>query len=58
MNELIILTEAATPKVTKVAVKEIYPLVEKSMSRNQSVYKKCVQDFIKRDLRIYMIQFR
>ena len=47
MNELMVITEAATPKVTKVAVKEIYPLVEKSVSRNQSAYKKCVQDFIK-----------
>jgi len=47
MSELMVITEAATPKVTRVAVKEIYPLVEKSISRNQSAYKKCVQDFIK-----------
>lgn len=47
MSELVVITEATTPKVTRVAVKEIYPLVEKSMSKNQSAYKKCVQDFIK-----------
>ena len=35
MSELVVITEATTPKVTRVAVKEIYPLVEKSMSKNQ-----------------------
>ena len=46
MIELI--TESATtPKVTRVIVNQIYPIVEKSMGRNQSAYKKNIQDFIK-----------
>ena len=43
-----LITESATtPKVTRVIVNQIYPIVEKSMGRNQSAYKKNIQDFIK-----------
>lgn len=42
-----VITESATPKVTRVVIEQIYPVVEKAMSRNQSAYKKNIQDFIK-----------
>lgn len=43
-----VITESATtPKVTRVIVGQIYPVVEKAMSRNQSFYKKNIQEFIK-----------
>ena len=48
MEEYIVVTEATTPKVTKVAVNKIYPVVEKSMQRNTSAYKKNIQLFIQR----------
>lgn len=34
-------------KVTRVAVNKIYPIVEKSLQKNTSAYKKNVQEFIK-----------
>ena len=43
----VIMESATTPKVTRVIVGQIYPVVEKAMSRNQSAYKKNIQDFIK-----------
>lgn len=48
MEEYIVVTEATTPKVTRVAVNKIYPVVEKSMQRNISAYKKNIQQFIQR----------
>lgn len=45
MTEVIL--EAVTPKVTRVIVNKIYPIIEKSMSKNHSMYKKNVQEFIK-----------
>ena len=35
------------PKITKVAVNEIYPLIQKSMSKNLSAYRKNIEQFIK-----------
>ena len=34
-------------KVTKVAVNKIYPLVDKSLQRNVTAYKKNIENFIK-----------
>lgn len=42
-----VITEATTPKVTRVIVGQIYPIIEKSMSKNQSAYKRNIQEFIK-----------
>lgn len=48
MEEYIVVTEATTPKVTRVAVNKIYPVVEKSMQKNITAYKKNIQQFIQR----------
>lgn len=48
MEKYIVVTEATTPKVTRVAVNKIYPVIEKSLQRNTSAYKKNVQQFIQK----------